>query len=83
MYVLYIATICPKCNIVSISQQSVVPSVSLVKEIVQLLTRVPVLMRLKVHYAMEVSKHKHIVFMKKKPKLVPISYDMNNICIFV
>jgi len=57
---------CPKYNNVFISQQSVTPNATLVEELVQLLTRAPVLILMKVKYAMEVSTHKHIFFSRGK-----------------
>ena len=57
-----------------ISQQSVILSASLIKDPVQLLTRVPVLIHIKVKYAMEVSTHKHILFHGQKNK--PFLYKM-------
>ena len=57
-----------------ISQQSVILSASLIKDPVQLLTRVPVLIHIRVHYAMEVSKHTciHIFFHENRTVLDPI-----------
>ena len=54
----FVAEVGKKALIKTVTKQSVIPSASMVKDLVQHLTHVPVLIHMRVHYVMEL-RHVH------------------------